>query len=74
MNVPITQPTKAIAGGKAEFRAIHIINLCLEMLKSSVSAIFKKNCNAGGILFTNCTFIKMDSELNLGLTESAHEI
>lgn len=64
---------KHFAAGKAEFRAIHIINLGLEMLKSSVTAVFN-NCSAGGILFINCTFIKMDSELNLGLTERSQEI
>lgn len=70
----IIQPTKSIAAGKAEFRAIHIIDLCVEMLKSSVTGTLKKNCNAGGVFCVNCTFIKMGSELNLGLTESAQNI
>lgn len=70
----IAQPTKAIAAGEAEFRAIHIINLFLGMLKSSVTATFKKNFKTGRILYIKCTFIKMGSELNLGLIESTQKI
>jgi len=45
----IIQLTKAIAAGTTEFRPVHTVNICLEMLKSQLFRSFlKKNCNAGG--------------------------